>query len=321
MKKSNILDPFLEKQGFLILDGALATELEGRGADLKDPLWSAKILLEAPELIQQVHEDYFIAGADVAITSTYQASFEGFAKKGISKKEATHLLQLSVELAINARENFWNNIANQKKRLRPLIAASIGPYGAYLADGSEYRGDYKESLKELIDFHRARIEVLANSGADLLAIETIPCLLEIEAILLALVDFPNINAWLSCSCKNETQLCSGESFAEAAAFIENATQIIAFGVNCSPPSIISSLLKIAKSKTNKPLVAYPNSGEVWNAQKHCWQENPEAPNLKNNLNNWKTAGAKIIGGCCRTNPETIRNIRKHLVVIKKLNPL
>ena len=177
----NPLTPLLQNNSLAIVDGALATELERRGCDLNDALWSAKVLMEQPELIRQVHLDYFNAGADIAITASYQATVEGFAKRGLNREQALDLMKKSVQIAQSARDEFWSNEANRVNRVRPLVAGSVGPYGAFLADGSEYRGDYKLTEGELIDFHRPRVEALIASGADLLACETIPCLIEARA--------------------------------------------------------------------------------------------------------------------------------------------
>src|SRR5436190_82939 len=174
----NPIENLLQKQPIAILDGALATELEARGCNLNDDLWSARILIEQPELIHQIHLDYFNAGADIAITASYQATIKGFARRGLSKEQSLALMQKSVKIAQEARDEFWSNENNRIGRVYPLIAASVGPYGAFLADGSEYRGDYNLTEGELIDFHRPRVEALIAAGADLLACETIPCLIE-----------------------------------------------------------------------------------------------------------------------------------------------
>src|SRR5579884_482415 len=200
------MDPLariLNDYGLMILDGAMATELERRGCDLRDPLWSAKVLIEAPEMIKVVHAAYFAAGADCAITASYQATFQGFARRGLSEAEAADLMRLSVRLAVEARDEFWADPANRAGRPRPLVAASIGPYGAYLADGSEYRGDYGLSEEELCAFHRPRLAMLASSGADLLACETIPCLEEALALAELLSELPEAGAWISLSCRDE----------------------------------------------------------------------------------------------------------------------
>ena len=170
----NIIASILDHQPALIIDGALATELERRGYDLKDELWSAKILIEQPQAIKQLHYDYFKAGADCVITASYQATVEGFMKKGLNEEQAIDLIKKAVRLAIEARDEFWSDQANRRGRLKPFVAASVGPYGAFLADGSEYRGNYGLTEKELMDFHRPRMKALIEAGADMLACETIP---------------------------------------------------------------------------------------------------------------------------------------------------
>src|SRR5258707_2079231 len=191
------LEALLAARPVAILDGALATELERRGADLFDPLWSAKTLIEQPELIRAVHLDYFKAGADVATTATYQATFEAFQRRGMDRAAAAQSMQGAVRLAMAAREEFWALPANRDGRLHPLVAASIGPYGAMLADGSEYRGHYGLDDTALTEFHRPRLRVLADAGADVLAFETIPSLREALGLARPLREFPNPCAWLS----------------------------------------------------------------------------------------------------------------------------
>jgi len=308
MLQLKLLEPFLEQQGFVMLDGALATELERRGADLKHELWSARMLIEAPEMIRQVSQDYLVAGADIIATATYQASFEGFEKAGISRARASNLMQLSVDLAVLAREAFWSSYENHLGRLRPLVAASIGPYGACLADGSEYHGNYDLDKMALIEFHRPRMAELAHSDADLLAFETIPSKMEAEALIELLAEFPQRKAWLSFSCKDEQHVCHGESFADCAALAETTDQIIAVGVNCTPPQYLVPLLESAQH-INKPLIVYPNSGEEWVADENRWAGTAcEAQAAAA----WYDAGARVIGGCCRTRPEDIARMRAEL---------
>ncbi|MFC1796868.1 homocysteine S-methyltransferase [Pseudomonadota bacterium] len=305
----NPLEPFLAKQGFVMLDGALATELENRGADLDDDLWSAKVLIEAPEMINEVSYAYLLAGADIIATATYQASFEGFEKAGIDRSHAASLMQLSVDLAVLARETFWSSGENRRSRLKPLVAASIGPYGACLADGSEYHGNYGLSRQELIDFHRPRLAELAHSDADILAFETIPSMLEAEALIELLQEFPASKACLSFSCRSESQVCHGEPFADCAALADQSEQIIAVGINCSAPVYVAALLDSAKS-VRTPLMAYPNSGETWIASEHRWSGDA-CDSLA--ATRWYEAGARLIGGCCRTCPDDIRRMRAELV--------
>ena len=304
----NPFSPFLEKFGVVILDGALATELEARGADLNDPLWSAKILLEAPELIEQVHYDYFVAGADVAITASYQASLSGFMAKGLAEKQASDLIGLSVTLAQQARDRFWANPKHHQNRLRPLVAASVGCYGAFLHDGSEYRGDYGLSQQDLMDFHRPRLEILLANQPDVLACETIPCQLEAIALVELLAEFPQAKVWLSFSCKDEAHVCHGETLVECVALASQSEQVVAVGINCTAPRYIEGLLQSIAGITNKPIIIYPNSGEHWNAHAHCWEEGTGLSDFSQPAQHWYEQGARLIGGCCRTTPETVRQL-------------
>src|ERR1700692_3155175 len=208
---------FLALRPMMVLDGALATELERRGADLKDPVWPAKSLIERPELIHAVHLDYFRAGADVATTATYQATFEAFAQRGIEAEAAAQLMCDAGAGAAAARDEFWAEESTRPGRLRPLVAASVGPYGAMLADGSEYRGRYALSDTALADFHRPRLRVLADAGADLLAWETIPSFREAQVLADLLQEFPDACAWVSFSCKDGEYNCEGENIGACAA--------------------------------------------------------------------------------------------------------
>ena len=198
----NPIDHILNKQGYVMLDGGLATELERHGANLDHELWSAKMLLDAPELVRKVHLDFLNAGADIIATATYQASFGGFERAGYSKSQAASLMCLGVDIALLAREIFWSGQQGHHDRLRPLVAASVGPYGACLHDGSEYHGNYGVGRSELMDFHRPRMEVLAATDADMFAFETIPSQLEAEVLLELLEEFPEHSAWLSYSCRD-----------------------------------------------------------------------------------------------------------------------
>jgi homocysteine S-methyltransferase len=302
----NPLAPLLRERGVVILDGALATELERRGADLRDALWSAKVLLEDPALIRQVHYDYFMVGADVATSASYQATFTGFARRGLGRKEAAELMRLSVQLAVDAREEFWADTAHHAGRSRPLVAASVGPYGAFLTGGAEYTGNYGLSLQELVDFHTPRLEVLAQSGANLLACETIPSLLEVEALVRVLADFPRVHAWLSCSCGDGLHLFHGEPLSAAVELANSCEQIVAVGVNCTAPRFVESLLSSVRAITRKPLLAYPNRGEEWDARAMCWIGESGVKDFSELAQRWYAAGARLIGGCCRTTPEDIR---------------
>ncbi len=300
----------LATQPIIVLDGALATELERRGADLRDPLWSAKCLIESPELIEAVHRDYFLAGADVATTATYQATFEGFERRGIERQRAEHLMREAVALALRARDDFWSEPGNRKSRSRPLVAASIGPYGAMLADGSEYRGDYAAGDGELAAFHRPRLELLVQSGADLIACETLPCLREALVLARLLQDFPSARAWISFSCKDGSHDSQGEPIADCAAALRGHDQVAALGVNCTAPRFVGEILERMREHADKPLLAYPNSGEVYDADAKRWTGHAGHRSLGAQVCDWYRSGARLIGGCCRSTPDDIREMRE-----------
>jgi homocysteine S-methyltransferase len=304
----NPIASILERYPALVIDGALATELERRGCDLKDDLWSAKILLQQPEIIKQVHLDYFKAGADCAITASYQATIEGFTKRGLSYKEALALIQKSVALATEARDEFWSEPSNRTGRPKPLVAASVGPYGAFLADGSEYRGNYGLTEKELMDFHRPRMRALIEAGADLLACETIPCLIEAQAIARLLKEFPDTLAWVTFTGRDERHVSEGQLFVDCVQQLSDHPQIGAIGINCTSPSFIPSLIGEAKKYTEKPIVVYPNSGETYDAAKNDWNGDPVLHSFGEQALTWYEAGARLIGGCCRSTPEDIQVI-------------
>ena len=305
----NPIETILNNQSIAIIDGAMATELEGRGCDLNDALWSAKVLLEQPELIRAVHLDYFNAGADIAITASYQATVEGFAKRGLSREQAANLIKKSVQLAQEARDEFWAKEENQIGREYPLVAGSVGPYGAYLADGSEYRGDYKLSEDELIAFHRPRVEALIASGADLLACETIPCGVEARALIRLLAEFPGMTAWFTFTAKDGGHISNGESISDIAAFLDKQPQAAAIGINCTSPLYIPSLIREIKKSTDKPVIVYPNSGEVYDASTNTWHGETSCDSFGIQSKDWYEAGASLIGGCCRTTPGHIREIK------------
>lgn len=302
----NPIANILAAHPLLVLDGALATELEARGCDLRDPLWSARVLIEAPELIRAVHADYFAAGADCAITASYQATFAGFARRGLSEQQSAALMRLAVQLAAEARDAFWANEANRAGRPRPLVAASVGPYGAYLADGSEYSGDYELSEDELIEFHRPRLAELVAAGPDLLACETIPCMAEARALVRLLAEFPEQRAWVSFSARDGAHTCHGEPIGACAAWLDQCPQVVAIGVNCSAPRHIADLVRAIRAATHKPIVVYPNSGERYSAAENAWDGRGEADDLAQQARLWQACGAQLIGGCCRTTPAQIR---------------
>lgn len=307
------LRPFLARQGVVLLDGGLATELEARGASLDDPLWSAAVLLDHPERVREVHTAFLEAGADCIISASYQASFAGLERRGLSKEEAEAVLRRSVEVARDARRRFWADRPCQAERLRPLVAASVGPYGAFLADGSEYRGDYGLSVAELIAFHRRRLEVLGAAGVDLVACETIPSLLEARALVELLRAGPGPPAWLSFSCRDGSSLWDGSPLSEAVQLTRRAPRIVAVGINCTAPRFVDSLLVAAGRVSDLPLVAYPNSGEAWDADARAWLPGADSELVVERCETWRDLGARLLGGCCRVGPREIGRLRARLL--------
>ena len=305
-------DPLAERlarAAFVVLDGALATELERRGFDLRDELWSARVLLERPDAVRAVHASYLAAGADVITTSSYQATPQGLARRGLSAAQVREVLERSVQLACDARDEYWASADARRGRARPLIAASIGSYGAFLADGSEFRGDYALGEDELVAFHRERVAILAASPADVLAFETIPSWIEARAIARVLGEFPAARAWISFSCRDERHIAHGELLADCARFLEPCASLIAIGVNCAAPRLIAALVRELAAVTRKPIVAYPNSGETWDARTRSWSGTADHVDFAREAATWLAAGARVIGGCCRTTPRDIADLR------------
>ena len=279
----------------LIADGGLATELEARGHDLSDDLWSARLLVDAPAEIVAVHCAFFHAGASFATTASYQASFDGFAERGIPRAEAEQLLRRSIVLAQAARDEVGGD---------RWVAASVGPYGAALANGEEYVGRYGLTVAQLADWHRPRLEIFADAGADVLAIETVPDVDEAEA-LVGLVHDLGVAAWLSYTITGTTTR-AGQPLAEAFAVAVDVPEIVAVGVNCCAPVDVAHAVRIARETTGKPVIVYPNSGERWDGDRRTWVG---ASGWSADLApRWVAEGARIVGGCCRVRPSDIADI-------------
>ena len=314
----------LDGRGCLLLDGGLASELERAGHDLNDPLWSARVLLEDPAAVEGVHRAFLEAGADCITTATYQATFQGLAARGLTADEAERLLLRAVELAVRARDRFC---AESARPHRPLVAASIGPYGAYLADGSEYRGDYGLGRAALAGFHRRRWEVLARSGADVLLCETLPALEEARALAAlaregaaragegtaptrvgaaparAMGAPAGVGAavpvWFSFTCRDEAHLSDGTPIGKVAAWAEACDVVAAVGVNCTAPRFLPGLIAALAAGTGKPILAYPNAGGDWDAAAKRWGGAEGAADWGEACRAWIAAGAAGVGGCCR----------------------
>jgi homocysteine S-methyltransferase len=304
------MNPFLERPGCLVLDAGLATSLEARGFDLDHPLWSARMLLEAPDEIRAVHEEFLAAGADCITTASYQATLEGFRRAGATPEVASGLLLRSVELAKQARDRFWSR--SPPGRLRPLVAASVGPYGAFLADGSEYSGAYGLNEGELHAFHRRRWEILASAGADLLACETIPSLVEARALLRLLEATPGVSAWMSFTCRDGEALRDGTPFAAAVLACDPIENVAAVGVNCTAPKSIAALVRAAREHTDKPVIVYPNSGEIYDAPTGKWSGSPQVDDWVDLAPGWIRLGVAAIGGCCRTDAADLVRLRERI---------
>ncbi|WP_329284025.1 homocysteine S-methyltransferase [Streptomyces sp. NBC_00691] len=286
--------------GALVLDGGLSNQLEAQGCDLSDALWSARLLADGPEQIEAAHAAYVRAGARVLITSSYQATFEGFARRGVGREEAARLLARSVELAraaaAGAGEEVW-------------VAGSVGPYGAMLADGSEYRGRYGLSVRELEAFHRPRIEALVAAEPDVLALETVPDVVEAEALLRA-VEGCGVPVWLSYTVEGG-RTRAGQDLAEAFAVAGGNDGVVAVGVNCCDPAEAGPAAELAVAVTGKPAVVYPNSGERWDARARGWRGDSALDPAR--AADWAASGARLIGGCCRVGPTTIAALGSSLV--------
>lgn len=271
-------------EGPVLLDGGLATQLEAQGANLATALWSAQLLVDDPGAIVAAHSAFFAAGAQVATTASYQAPLS--------------LLAASVRLAQQARDLV---VADHDR----WVAGSVGPYGAARADGSEYRGDYGLSVSSLRKWHRPRIAALVEAGADVLACETIPCLVEAEALLLEVAG-AGVPCWLSLTCAGE-RTRAGEPADAAFAMAREVPEVVAVGVNCVDPADVRGLLAIAAAASGKPGVAYPNRGETWDGQRRAWT-GPDRFSPAESTG-WVEAGARLVGGCCRVGPADIAAMR------------
>jgi len=289
------------QRGTVVLDGGLATQLERQGHDLSSALWSARLLADDPQAVEQAHAAYFAAGAQVATTASYQASVSGFARAGVDRRTAEGLIRRSVAIAARARSSADRDGSS-------WIAGSVGPYGASLADGSEYRGDYGLSRTELREWHRPRIALLVEAGADVLALETIPAAIEVEALLTEL-DGSGVDCWLSVTCAGD-RTRAGEPVEEVFAMARGVDEVIAVGVNCTEPAEASALVGVAAGASGKPVVIYPNSGETWDAVGRAWTGS--AAFTPDSVRAWVRDGARLVGGCCRVGPDEISGLAREL---------
>ena len=294
----------------IVIDGGLATELEAQGYDLADALWSARLIRDDPSAVEEAHLAFLRAGARVVETASYQASAEGFEAAGLSASEAEELLVRSVRLARSACERF---AAERPDAPRPLVAASIGPYGAMLAGGQEYTGEYGEaSLDDVVAFHERRLRTLLAAGPDCVACETIPRADEAAVLAATLDRLQAPDTWIAFSCRNGRETAAGDLIEEAVAAATSSARVVAVGVNCTAPEHITELLDRCATATDRPLVAYPNSGRVWNGRTRSWTT-LGADTLPDGLTSeWRRAGARLVGGCCGLGPAVIAAISASL---------
>jgi homocysteine S-methyltransferase len=303
----------LDLAGLRVLDGGLATELERAGCDLANPLWSGEILRTQPEKVLAVHRSYLEAGADCLLTASYQISAMGFREIGLAalaaEQAARSAVQQSVSLAEQARRECAQTEVAAGHKPRPIwIAGSLGAYGAALHNGAEFHGRYDLGHAGLVDFHTERIDAMLETAADFLAFETIPSLAEAEAILDGLVDYPNVAAYVSFTCRDDDHIGHGEPIEECARLLDAADQIIAIGINCTAPRYVLPLIRRIRAVTDKRIAVYPNSGETWVSETRSWTGTSDPHAFVDMAQQWREAGADWIGGCCRTGPEHIRAI-------------
>lgn len=284
-----------------MLDGALATELEARGFDLSGDLWSARLLADDPGAIEDVHVAYLEAGAQVITTASYQASLKGLTARGFAAADAVALLRRSVELARRATE--------RAGRPDAVVAASVGPYGAVLADGREYTGEYGDATDADVErFHERRLRILLEARPDCLACETIPRASEAAALARVLDRLDAPDAWISFSCADGRTTAHGEPIEAAIELATSSPRVVAVGVNCTSPEHVDELLGRARAVTGLPLVAYPNNGRVWDGAARCWTDEGTSSLPAETVRGWAGAGARLVGGCCGLGPAAVANI-------------
>lgn len=303
---TNRFSQLLASHQHVVLDGAMATELEKRGVDTASDLWSATALIDHPERVKDVHTSYFEAGAHIATTNTYQANVPAFTAHGLSETESERLIKAAVHIAVTARNEY---AAGHPESSDLVVAASIGPYGAFLADGSEYTGNYHLNTQDYKNFHRQRLHLVSEAGADVFALETMPNAGELHALIELLdEEFQDAEAWVSLSLKDSEHLCDGTALSEIIPLLEACPRLLAVGVNCTAQQNVEPALRVLKELTSKPLIVYPNSGEEYDPVTKTWTAGGEGASFTANTPVWKQNGAHIVGGCCRTTPADIAEI-------------
>ncbi len=315
------LEETLKKTGILVIDGSMSTALELLGCQLNDSLWTAKVLIEQPELIRRVHYDYFHAGADCGITCSYQATIPGMTARGLSEAQAEDVISKSVTLFQEAREQWWQDEGQRLGRAWPLCLGAVGPYGAYLADGSEYRGNYGVSDQVLREFHRRRMELLWNAGADLLLLETQPSFHEV-LIEAELAEALGADYWVSFSCRDGRHTWEGDLVADCArALSKDHPHLKMIGINCTAPQFVESLIGELRGACDLPVAVYPNSGETYDPTTKTWHGDGASLSFGAYARKWMEAGASAVGGCCTTENSHIRSVAKARAMVLEENPV
>jgi homocysteine S-methyltransferase len=319
------LSRLIEEQGYAVLDGGFSTCLEERGYPLDRLLWSGLAVVERPDIVESVHKSFLAHGADIITTSSYQISYEGFSTRGWGAEEVNDIIRCTTGVAVKARDDF------RMGGRYPLVAASVGTFGAHLADGSEYVGLYGKSARDLCEWHRGKFEILSRSGCDIVACETVPCVDEAVALAELLSGLPAElarSSWLSMSCSSDSLLNSREPLEKALRRVEDPDAFTAtsghrfgIGINCTNPQYIAGLLEIIADNCSRSrtVVVYPNSGELYNEVDKVWRSRgTDFPSFSELVPVWYDLGARVIGGCCRTTPATVSDIRACLN--KELRP-
>lgn len=316
--RTTLQETLAKTGGILVIDGSMSTALEQLGCDLNHKLWTARALLQQPELVRQVHWNYFRAGADCGITDTYQATVPGLMENGLTEPEAEAAITRAVELFLSARQDWWDKEGRAQGRAWPLCLGAVGPYGAYLADGSEYRGQYSVSDQVLRDFHRRRMELLWQAGADLLLIETQPSLPEalIEA---EIAEELGADYWVSFSCRDGRHIHEGDRIADCAkALAQGHPHLRMIGINCTPPQFVESLIRELRASCDLPIGVYPNSGEEYDAVTKTWHGSRDSVTFGDYARRWMRAGAAAVGGCCRTVASHVEEVVKAREIVEKV---
>ena len=298
--------PWLDQGSVLLLDGGLGTELERRGHTQLGKLWSSALVRTNPAAIREVHHDYLEAGADCITTATFQASMPTLKSVGLHPAEAEELLRDAVALAVRERDRF---LYRHPERLRPLVAASIGPYGAALCNGAEYTGNYHLSQREFRAFHADRWRVLCDSDADVIALETIPTWQEARALLSLLSASPSRQAWISFTCRDARHITDGTPLAEVLKATNEVPNLCAVGVNCIAPRLAQGISDKLAALSSKPVIVYPNASNAWDLKSRVPHDEASPETYARAAAQWHQAGASIIGGCCGTTPKHLAAVR------------